>query len=66
MAREIIRMNSTGTDESGKRTGYFKTETKNKTKENMKRQRVMYDPRAFNQKKNKIGVHILFKEGKVK
>jgi len=66
MPREKIRMNSTGKNQKGKPTGYFKTETKNKRVETEKRERKLFDPRAYNKETNKCGMHILFKEGKIK
>lgn len=64
-------MNSTGVGKNGKPTGYFKTTTK-RTKvapggsKIEKLELMMYDPRAWNPKTNKFGMHVLFKEGKIK
>ena len=66
MAREKIKMISTGKNLKGVSTGYFKTEDKNKTKETKKRERIMFDPRAYNSKTGINGIHCIFKEGKVK
>jgi len=55
--RENIRMQSTGVLTSGKRSPYYKTQTKNKKVETDKRKRMMYDP--F------IRKHVLFEEMKL-
>lgn len=76
-----IRMNSTGETEKGKRTGYFKTTTrttastqsaadstktsKSKNKAG-KLEKHMFDPRAWNPKTERCGMHVIFKEGKIK
>lgn len=66
-----IRMNSTGLNEKGKPTGYFKTTTKRTKvapggKKVEKLELKMYDPRAFDPKTGKCGKHVVFKEGKIK
>jgi len=68
--RMKIRMNSTGVGKTGKSTGYFKTTTK-KVKgiigeKKGKLEKMMFDPRAWDEKKGKFGKHVLFKEGKIK
>ncbi len=64
--REKIRMNSTGTQENGKPTGYFKTTTKNKRTMTEKLEMMCFDPRAWNEKTKRNGKHVKFKEGKIK
>jgi len=65
-----VRMNSTGLNKKGKPTGYFKTTTKRTKaaageKQIGKLEMKMYDPRAWNEKTDKFGMHVLFKEGKI-
>ena len=64
--REKIRMNSTGTKKDGKKTGYFKTTTKNKRTMTQKFKKIYFDPRAWNPETGKHGMHVLFEEGKIK
>lgn len=64
--REKIRMNSTGKGKDGKATGYFKTTTKNKRTSTEKLKRKCFDPRAWNPETGKLGMHVLFEEGKIK
>lgn len=64
-----INMNSTGVGKNGKLTGYFKTTTK-KVKgvvgeKKGKLEKMMFDPRAWDAAKGKLGMHVLFKEGKI-
>jgi len=66
MPREKIRMNSTGTKKDGKKTGYFKTTTKNKATMKEKFKKKYFDPRAWNPETGKCGMHIIFEEGKIK
>ena len=56
--REKIRMNSTGTKKDGKKTGYFKTTTKNKRKTT--------DKLEFKKYCRFCGKHIIHKETKIK
>lgn len=63
---EKIKLLSTGTTKDGKRTGYFKTTTKNKVNTPDKIKKKMYDPRAFNKNTGKNGMHVLFEETKIK
>jgi len=65
MAAEIIKMLSTGTTKVGKPTGTFKTTKKNKKTIPEKLEKKHYDPRAFNPKTGKNGMHVVFKETKV-
>lgn len=63
----LIRMNSTGKNKKGKKTGYFKTTRKNPKSETTKKlTKKMYDPRAWDETKNKLGLRVIFEEGKIK
>jgi len=64
--REKIRMVSTGVKQDGKRTGYFKTTTKNKRTMTEKFKKKYFDPRAWDASKNKHGMHVEFVEDKIK
>lgn len=66
MARDLIAMISTGRNMNGKKTRYEKVQTKNKKLEIDKRKRKMYDPKAWDTKRGKYGMTVLFEEGKVK
>lgn len=59
-----IRLNSTGLNKKGKKTGYFKTTTK-KLSATEKLKKICFDPRAWDEEKGKIGKHVLFEEGKI-
>jgi ribosomal protein L33 len=63
--REKIKLNSTGLNKEGRKTGYYRTTTKNKksTTENLKLK--CFDPFAYDSKTGKFGMHVLFEEGKV-
>ncbi|OAI49181.1 50S ribosomal protein L33 [Gammaproteobacteria bacterium SCGC AG-212-F23] len=63
--RDKIKMNSTGTTKAGKKTGTFRTTTKNKRKSPDKLKMKYYDPRAFNPETGKTGMHVMFEEGKI-
>jgi large subunit ribosomal protein L33 len=63
--REKIKMNSTGLTKEGKKTGTFRTTTKNKRTTTEKLKMKYYDPRAYNQETGKTGMHVLFEEGKL-
>ena len=63
--REKIKMVSTGTTKEGKRTGTFRTTTKNKRTTTEKLKMKHYDPLAYNATTGKNGMHVLFEEGKV-
>jgi len=65
MPRIIIKMLSTGTNKKGKPTGTFRTTTKNNKTKPDKRAQKHYDPRAYNAKTGKSGMHVVFKETKV-
>ena len=60
-----IRLVSTGTNKDGKKTGYFYTTLKNK-RMTEKMSFKKFDPRAFNKETGKCGMHVLFKEEKIK
>jgi len=66
--REKIRLVSTAKNKNGKATGTFRTTTKNKRSEggreklNIKK----FDPRAYNAETGKSGMHVVFKEEKIK
>ncbi len=63
--RDKIKMNSTGKTKEGKKTGYFRTTTKNKRTMTDKLKLKSYDPRAYNPETDKCGMHVLFEEGKI-
>ena len=63
--REKIKMVSTGLTKDGKKTGTFRTTTKNKRTSTEKLKLKHYDPRAYNQATGKNGMHVLFEEGKI-
>jgi len=68
--RVKIKLVSTGTREDGKTTGIYKTTTKSvKPKRGIKPgklEKMSYDPKAFNKETGKLGMHVLFKEDKIK
>jgi ribosomal protein L33 len=63
--REKIKMNSTGLTKEGKKTGTFRTTTKNKRTMTEKFKKKYFDPRAYNQATGKTGMHVIFEEGKL-
>lgn len=63
--RDKIKMNSTGTTKEGKKTGTFRTTTKNKRTMTEKLKKKYYDPRAYNAETGKVGMHVMFEEGKL-
>ncbi len=63
--RDKIKMVSTGLTEKGKKTGTFRTTTKNKRISTEKRKQKHFDKRAFNAETGKSGMHVLFEEGKI-
>lgn len=63
--REKIKMVSTGTTQQGKKTGTFRTTTKNKRTMTDKLKKKYFDPRAYNPETGKTGMHVLFEEGKL-
>lgn len=64
--REKIKLVSTGKTAAGKPTKTFYTTTKNKRKNTEKINTKKFDPRAFNQETGKSGMHVIFKEDKIK
>lgn len=63
--RDKIKMQSTGKTKAGKPTGTFRTTTKNKKKTTEKLKMKSYDPRAYNAKTQKSGMHVMFEETKI-
>lgn len=63
--RDKIKMLSTGKTKAGKPTGTFRTTTKNKRKTTEKLKKKYYDPRAYNTKTDKCGMHVVFEETKL-
>lgn len=63
--RDKIKMLSTGKTQAGKPTGTFRTTTKNKKKTTEKLKLKSYDPRAYNPKTKKRGMHVMFEETKL-
>lgn len=63
--REKIKMVSTGTTKAGKKTGTFRTTTKNKRTMTEKFKKKYFDPRAYNTATGKSGMHVMFEEGKL-
>lgn len=63
--REKVKMNSTGTTKEGRKTGTFRTTTKNKRTTTEKLKKKYFDPRAYNAETGKCGMHVLFEEGKL-
>jgi large subunit ribosomal protein L33 len=64
-AREKIKLVSTGRTQAGNLTGIYYTTTKNKQKAE-KLELSKFDRLAFNPTTGKTGMHVLFKEGKIK
>jgi len=65
-AREIIKLVSTGKNKDGKKTGTYYTTTKNKREHPEKMKVKKFDRRAYNKDTDKIGMHVEFKEEKIK
>lgn len=63
--REKVKMISTGTTKEGKKTGTFRTTTKNKRTTTEKLKKKYFDRRAYNAETGKTGMHVLFEEGKI-
>jgi len=61
-----IKLNSTGLTKDGKKTGTYYTTTKNPKTKAEKLKFKKYDRRAFNAQTGKVGMHVLFEEGKIK
>lgn len=67
--REKIKLVSSGKTKEGKSTGFYYTTVKNKRKiegGKTKLELKKFDPRAFNQETGKCGMHVVFKEEKIK
>ena len=64
--REKIKLVSTGKTEKGTKTGTYYTTTKNKRNVTEKLEMKKFDRRAFNPETKKTGMHVLFKESKIK
>lgn len=63
----IIKMASTGLKKDGKtKTGYFKTVRRNPKNGKDKVKKKCFDPRAWNAKADKKGMHVEFTETKIK
>ncbi|AKQ33877.1 50S ribosomal protein L33 [Candidatus Coxiella mudrowiae] len=63
--REKIMLQSTGKTKAGKPTNIYYTTTKNKRNTERKLSIKKFDPRAWNPKTGKCGMHIAFKEKKI-
>ncbi len=63
--REKIKLVSTGTNKEGRKTGYYRTTTKNKRTTTEKLEKMMFDPFAFNKETGKFGMHVKFVESKI-
>ncbi len=63
--RDKIKMLSTGLTKAGKKTGTFRTTTKNKRTMAEKFKQKYFDPRAYNAATGKNGMHVLFEETKL-
>lgn len=64
-AREKIKLVSTGKTKAGEPTAFYYTTIRSKQKTE-KLELRKFDPRAFNSVTGKLGMHVLFKEGKIK
>ncbi len=64
--REKIKLISTGKNKKGKPTGTYYTTTKNKRNITEKITMKKFDKRAYNPETEKPGMHVEFKEGKIK
>ena len=63
--RDKIKMVSTGTTKSGKKTGTFRVTTKNKRTMTDKLKKKYFDPRAYDAKTGRTGMHVVFNETKL-
>lgn len=63
--RDKIKMVSTGLTKDGRKTGTFRTTTKNKRTMTEKFKKKYFDPRAYNTATGKSGMHVVFEEGKL-
>ena len=69
--RVKIKLVSTGMSQKGKKTGFYKTTTiSTKAKRGgakpEKLKKLCFDPRAFNTETGRLGMHVEFKEDKIK
>lgn len=64
-AREKIMLQSTGKTKASKPTGTFYTTYKNKRNTTEKITIKKFDPRAWNPKTGRNGMHVAFKEKKI-
>ncbi len=64
--REKIRLVSTGKDMNGNATKTFYTTMKNRRNHPEKINIKKYDPKAYNVETGKVGMHVVFKEEKIK
>lgn len=64
--REKIRLVSTAKNKKGETTGTFYTTDKNKSSTQEKLEFKKYDARAYNAETGKTGMHVLFREEKIK
>ncbi len=64
--REKIKLVSSGKTQEGNSTGTYYTTTKNKRNMTEKFNIKKYDRRAYNAETGKCGMHVLFKEEKIK
>ncbi len=63
--RDKIKLVSTGLTQKGKKTGTFRTTTKNKKTTTEKLKFKCYDPLAWNETAGKKGMHVMFEEAKI-
>ncbi len=63
--RDKIKLASTGKNKAGKKTGTFRTTTKNKKKTTEKLKLKCFDKRAYDEKTGKTGMHVMFEETKL-
>lgn len=63
--RDKIKLVSTGLTAKKKKTGTFRTTSKNKKTMTTKLELKCYDKLAFNEATGKTGMHVLFVEAKI-
>lgn len=71
--RVKVKLVSTGTTEKGTKTGFYQTTTKRSKPKGgaggskvEKLTKKAFDPRAYNTETGKLGMHVEFKEDKIK
>lgn len=64
--RPKILLISTGIGQDGKKTNYRKVTTKLTAQKDKKIKIKKFDPYAYNSVTGKLGVHVIFEEGKIK